>query len=481
MSATERFWEEPGYGEIVAVSQTDTELTVHFANGDQVEVGVDALGADYDTEFTLGEDGALLATGQGGEREIDWMVVRRLADPAFAEELRERDAEEARRVGARLRVLRENAGISQKAASEMAGMAAPQLARLERGETDMRLSTMQSLLRALDASFADISGPEAPEVSAKELSKRARKSGAPAQVLDQIVESVDPRRLAAVLSRGFGWPREALLAGVPTMPPLDVSVAFKSRDPEKERSSPLLRLARTISEISAKASEAKFEGLPKNPETIRTEVVAEAGEVTLLALTRWAWSRGVIVLPMAGPGFAAAAWYVGHRPVIVQKVAPDLLAYWLFALAHEIGHLALEHVGEEGVVDLEAPGAENDDDQEVAANKFALELLIPDHARIFEEIRKRSGATVDEQRKNFKSRAQAVAQEAGLNVPVVAISAAYALSDVARPRDRWGSAMNIAKEEGEARSLVRAEFKARSDLSALDELDAALIKAVVLE
>ena len=76
---------------------------------------------------------------QAGERELDWMVVRSAADQAFAQDLRERDAEEARRDRPAPRALRENRGMSQKAVAGLVDMSSPQLAKLEQGETDMRI------------------------------------------------------------------------------------------------------------------------------------------------------------------------------------------------------------------------------------------------------------------------------------------------------------------------------------------------------
>jgi transcriptional regulator with XRE-family HTH domain len=462
-------------------------IRVRFADGDQVEIDTAALGLGDEVEFGVDEEaGALVARTSGGEREIDWMVLRSISDPAFADEVRRRDAEDARRIGTRLRVLRENRGIKQKVAAQMVGMSAPQLSKLEQGETDMRLSTIRSLLRALDGSFADIAGPNAPEVSVKELSQRAKRSGVPAAILKRIADRVSPTELAQVLARGFGWDAKTLLDGVPETPGLDVQVAFKTRSASKRaeseaKTSPLLRLARTLSELSASLYEVPPRKLPSDPAEIRNEVVIQTGELSLASLTDWAWSMGIIVIPMSGPGFSAAAWFVEQRPVIVIKVPHDLIAYWLFALAHEIGHIALGHVADEGLVDLDEPLVASEDEQEREANRFALDLLIPDRERLFAEIRNRSGQSMQMQKNKFKWKAKEVAEEEKLSVPLLALAAAYALTDIAEPRDRWGSATNLSKEEGAARPLVTSAFEQRIALDQLPELDAALLRAVVLE
>ena len=410
---SERFWEEPGYGEIVAIEPGEGALGVVFANGERVEVDLDALGGGADTQFALGEDGALLAETANRVREIDWMVVRASADPAFAAELRDRDGEESRRIGKRLKALRETRGLSQKAVAEMAGMSAPQLAKIEKGESDLRISTVRAVLRALDASFGDISGPEALEISVPELIRRGSASEAPKEILGKIAGKVDPKRFADALSRGFAWEPAALMSGPPENPELDFAVAFKARDPEKERQSPLLRLARTLTEISEQAFDGKLSRLPEDPAMIRERI----GEtISLEGLVEWAWSMGVIVIPMSGPGFSAAAWQLGERPAVVLKAKQEFSAHWLFELAHELGHVGLGHAAAEtGIVDVDQPQplVAASDEQEQEANEFALRLLVPDRESCLDEIREGSGQSTQEQKWNFKGQVERVAAEHG--------------------------------------------------------------------
>ena len=477
MSAVER-WEEKGYGEIVAVEPGLGAIIVRFGNGDEVQLELDALGADVTTEFEVDENGSLIARGARGEREIDWMLIRRLDDPKFADFLRERDVEEARRIGRRLRALRENNALSQKAAAQLAQIAPSRLAKIERGETDLRVSTVRAVLRAIGGSFADITGPDAPEISVREM---ASVSGAPREVVEQIRARVGVRRLGEVVARGFRWEPAALLRGAPEPTPLGVQVAFKTRVKSRAKSTPIERLALTLSEVAVRSYEKRIEDIPSDPCAIRSMVLAEAREVTLSTLTHWAWEKGIVVLPMSGPGFEAASWYVEGRPVIVLKRSLDLAVFWLFDLAHEIGHLALGHVNGTGVVNVDPPGELENDRQEDKANAFARELLVPESEVRFAEIRRRCHGDLDRQRHRFKGEMRDVAEEAGLNPALLGIVSAFALRDIARSQDRWGSATNIAKEQDPARPVVRSEFKRRIDLSALSQDDAALVEAVVLE
>lgn len=109
--------------------------------------------------------------------------------------------------------------------------------------------------------------------------------------------------------------------------------------------------------------------------------------VDLENLLEYVWSLGIAVLHIdkfPGKKMAGLAVRVHGRPAIVLCTNRKLPAKTLFDLAHELGHILLNHVGEEGVlVDAEiAPGEENDV-QEREANRFALAVLLGDADRIY--------------------------------------------------------------------------------------------------
>jgi transcriptional regulator with XRE-family HTH domain len=474
-----RPWEQNGYGDVVAAGRRDELLEVTFANGDVVLLEPGPLGLAWEFEAQPAEGGAaILIETPEGEREIDWMVARSASDPEFARELRERDAEEARRVGRRLRALRENRGITQKDAAAKAGMPSPQLAKLERGETDMRISTLRGILRALNASFADIAGPDAPEISVKELGKEAEQFGVPREIVDRLGAALSPQHLADLLGRVFGWDPQGVTKGVLSPVPAAHAV-LKRRSTTGENSAGLIALAESLAQRAALAYRERPGRVPNEPKLIRAAMDAGNESVMLEPLLRWCWENGVVVVPMAAKGgFSAAAWMIGDQPVVVVKEAPDYWAYWVFALAHELGHLGLGHVVSDGVVDVDSAREGSDDEQEQQANAFALDLLVPGHASMLCEIRRRSEGP--NAHKDFKWRAKDAAKARGYNEPLVLLVAAFGLTGVAAPKDRWGSANNEAKGEAGARTLVAQQFARHVDLDQLDRLDSALVKELAL-
>lgn len=474
-------WEQQGYSDIVSAARSGGGVEVAFANGDVVTVSSSLLGVtgdDFDVEHDGDDATRVRVVSEDGHRDVDWTAIRVASDPEFAAEMRERDMEESHRIGRRLKALRENRGFSQRDLALLVGMTAPQLSKLEAGASDMRLSTVRSLLRAMGASFADISGPDAAEVSVKELRRRAEKAGVPGAVVIRIAKAVGARDLPRILERGFGWSEAELLAGVPSLPRLAVPVVLKARAAEDARASALLPLARTVSEISAAAFETSPRAVPADPAAVREQVLEQSGEMSLDALLCWVWGAGILVVPMLGPGgFSAAAWLIDDRPVIVLKEARDLASYWIFDLAHELGHLGHGHVAGEGVVDVDSPTAgDRTDDQEQQANGYALDLLLPGHEDLLAAIRRRAAGP--RAHLEFKPAVEALAAQAGVSPAVLAIVAAFDMPDVAEPKDRWGSANNLGSVEGKGRGIAERHFTRAVSLDSLSELDAALVRAV---
>src|SRR5262245_18089026 len=93
----------------------------------------------------------------------------------------------------------------------------------------MRVSTLGSLLRALGATFADIAGPDAPEVSAREVAKRVKAVGVPSRLFKRFADVVDPRDLVDVVARGFGWEAENIVGNRLVPPRPTVGVRLKRR------------------------------------------------------------------------------------------------------------------------------------------------------------------------------------------------------------------------------------------------------------
>ncbi|MEA2493877.1 MAG: hypothetical protein QOJ29_1788 [Thermoleophilaceae bacterium] len=395
------------------------------------------------------------------------------------------DGQEAaarKRLGRLLRVLRENAGVSRAAAATQAGIPESRLAAIESGNA-ASLTWVSAVVAALHGRLGRLIDPDALERSTREFIKLAADAGAPREVLNRIAEQVSHDEVPAALARGFAWLTEDVVLGVPRPQPLGIRPVFKTHTEAPPDDSPVLALARKISELAAgtvTADVPAYRGIPAKPQAVRAEVLANAPDVTLQALLDWAWNTGVVVVPLsARRDFVAAVWFVDERPVIVLNDARKVAAYWVFDLAHELGHLALGHARENAIVEVGPPTvADLDDNQEEQANNWALALLLPDPDAMLADVRKRTAGNAP---KNFKFAVRDVAAEAGMHAGPLGLIAARAMPDLPDDNSRWGSATNLAKDEDpDGRGRVREELLKHVDLTAADHLDLTVLRAGAL-
>ena len=120
-----------------------------------------------------------------------------------------------------------------------------------------------------------------------------------------------------------------------------------------------LALARAIATRAAQlvnvATSEAVQPLPTSASQIRREIIGQ-GEpwVSLSNLVDYSWSLGIPVIHLSSfpdakrpDGLAAC---VKGRPVIVLCKKDNYSAGLLFILAHELGHIALGHITDDGVL-----------------------------------------------------------------------------------------------------------------------------------
>jgi hypothetical protein len=115
------------------------------------------------------------------------------------------------------------------------------------------------------------------------------------------------------------------------------------------------------------------------------QLLLAAGTPDLVGLLSICWSTGTPVAHLKVsplPRKSMHAMVVGHdgRHAILLSREASYPAVTAFTLAHEIGHVALGHVSSDNIlVDVEDPSeTANDDQEEMAADRFALEILLGD-------------------------------------------------------------------------------------------------------
>jgi len=142
-------------------------------------------------------------------------------------------------------------------------------------------------------------------------------------------------------------------------------------------------LAKSASRIALNAIANDHSPLPPSAAEIRGQILASGAPwVGLEQILELCWSNGVPVLhlasPLLGRKMDGIAMSIKGRPSIVLSNVRKQ-GFLLFHLAHELGHIALGHLSENGaIVDDEINKNESDEGrnfQEIEADRFAIELL----------------------------------------------------------------------------------------------------------
>jgi Zn-dependent peptidase ImmA (M78 family) len=140
------------------------------------------------------------------------------------------------------------------------------------------------------------------------------------------------------------------------------------------------RISAQVARLVAHGMPSPALALPVRGGEIRERILERAPRVGLEDLLAFCWSVGVPVVHVSSfpPGCAkphGLALRVDGRPVIVVAWNRTHPAWLLFVVAHELGHLCLGHVADGTLLVDQKISQVTDDNEERAANAFALELL----------------------------------------------------------------------------------------------------------
>lgn len=139
-------------------------------------------------------------------------------------------------------------------------------------------------------------------------------------------------------------------------------------------------LARSASRIALSALDTQYVSPPPDALAIRESLISAGAQwVGLSSLLSYCWSMGIPVIhlatPLLGKKMDGIAMAINGRPSIVLSNNRKS-GFLLFHLAHELGHIALGHVGANGtIVDAEIKEGDAQDADEAAADQFAIQLL----------------------------------------------------------------------------------------------------------
>ncbi len=160
----------------------------------------------------------------------------------------------------------------------------------------------------------------------------------------------------------------------------------KSKNATEEQLALARSMATQVARLVNVATMEPCLSLPATALQMRREIIGQGHRwVGLANLIDYCWSSGIPVVHLS-PLLKAKrpdglAVKVRGRPVIVLCKQDRFTAWLLFILAHELGHIALGHIPEDGALIDESVKNNVRDVEEEAANEFAIELLTGDEDR----------------------------------------------------------------------------------------------------
>ena len=161
-------WHTRDYPRIVSAAHRSGVLTVDFADGATARVPVEQILTHRSTvpdwdHLTYNTYEIVVPTATEN-LEIPWDVIRSLTDPAFEQHLADKTAASAKRIGLRIRELRQGLRLTEEELAERAGVSPGRLSRIEAGTDGISLPTLERIVAAMghDMRVFIVDGDEEP-------------------------------------------------------------------------------------------------------------------------------------------------------------------------------------------------------------------------------------------------------------------------------------------------------------------------------
>ncbi|MDQ3659527.1 MAG: helix-turn-helix domain-containing protein [Actinomycetota bacterium] len=221
--------------------------------------------------------------------------------------------------------------------------------------------------------------------------------------------------------------------------------------------------------------------IPTDPIEFRAQVTADGKPFDYESVLQYAWSRGIVVLPLSDPGaFHGAYWRIDGRHVVILKQKAKFSSRWLLDLLHEVRHAAHDPERRELAVieEGELLVGRNRSPEEREAVRFAVAVALNEREDELAALcSKKANHSVD----RLASAVQSVAERDGVDVGVLADYLAYRMAFEEPPVNWWGAATNLQPRTIDPWRVARDTLLERVDLSRLDSFDRGILMRALAE
>lgn len=221
----------------------------------------------------------------------------------------------------------------------------------------------------------------------------------------------------------------------------DDSAKYKRFQGNQDEHRAITSFGTSISRILSKGVSNKASLVGVTAAEIRASILEKTTFVTLQNLVALLWGVGIPIIhlrvhPLAAKHMTAMAVSVNNDFAVLMAKDAQYPAWMAFSVAHEIGHICLGHVDAgSALIDMEDPlenSGNEGDDEELASDRFAIELLTGDPD--FHLIVKGDGNSA----KELASQVMSIAHELRVEPGTLALCYGYATNN-------WPTVQNAFK------------------------------------
>ena len=217
--------------------------------------------------------------------------------------------------------------------------------------------------------------------------------------------------------------------------------------------------------------------IPTNAIKVREEIIKSYGSVNLENTLNYAWSCGVIVLPLNNKSsFHGVCMRIDGRNVIILNPKGLFKSTWIFDLLHELYHAcqnpskkSFDEIAE--VVTLQE---HRKSEEELEANDFATKVLLGESKNdLFIQCKERADGNIE----YLKEAIQFVAGENNVMVDVLANYVAYRYKSNSKSESEkyWEIARSLQPEDVNSYQVTRDIFMNRFPFEIKNEMDLDLL------
>jgi Zn-dependent peptidase ImmA (M78 family) len=225
-------------------------------------------------------------------------------------------------------------------------------------------------------------------------------------------------------------------------------------------------------------NEPLFAANALDPIQIKKYILESSKKLDFKSLLAYCWHSGIPVLPAVDLQSKTALNFTGmitwqrDRPFIFLRGNAKDCSLGLFVLAHELGHLALEHVKQGDSLLDESCDPSIISDEEVAANEWALELILGEHKDAMSDVSRAATKITAKQLAAMANKEQSmIGVDAGFLILKSAWERSSKIADQGKKAIAWSTARAALKEPSisnePTKPLMLDALRIKGDLSAL--------------